>query len=245
MHQGLGMTDDHASAAASCWRDSSAQPTECWRTKVACFCAMRHPEYRALVLVLVAKHWRNLDSRATGITSYHLELLCMEAVRQCGSNVRGQFRCLLERFASGDTAVNNPNRFNRKVLESGRQVAADLADYAAETLDHYRRHLRPGNRTACPLCGERRFLSGSGAVAHLESGSCVKCRGQESAQKMGGSRQTQQYLTPMITNGSHGHGSRGYQAYQCTHCDRTFARLSALMQHMQDRHQKTLHALGF
>ena len=120
------MTDDHASAAASCWRDSSAQPTECWRTKVACFCAMRHPEYRALVLVLVAKHWRNLDSRATGITSYHLELLCMEAVRQCGSNVRGQFRCLLERFASGDTAVNNPNRFNRKVLESGRQSRCRL-----------------------------------------------------------------------------------------------------------------------
>ena len=36
------------------------------------------------------------------------------------------------------------------------------------------RHIRPGNTAACPCCGERRFRSATGAVAHLESGNCLK-----------------------------------------------------------------------
>lgn len=36
------------------------------------------------------------------------------------------------------------------------------------------RHIRPGNTAACLCCGERRFLSAIGAVAHLESGNCSR-----------------------------------------------------------------------
>ena len=212
-----------------------------------CF-AQDHPVFRAFVLLV--KHWRNLMNLPRGvqnISSYHLELLCMEVICQSQNedSIRDLFRELLERLVKEDTEVTNLNEFGRNLL-CRKNLTEYLAEYASETLQRFRRHLRPGNRAACPLCRQHRFTSGSGAVAHIESGSCEKCRGPQNAQKqiynfMSGHQQTQQYMTPMLTDG-YGRES-GDQPYWCKQCQRTFTKLSSLMQHMQDMHGKSLKGL--
>ena len=55
--------------------------------------------------------------------------------------------------------------------------------------------------------------------------------------------QTRAYLRPMLTDGSGYPDMDTCQTYQCTLCDRTFAKPISLKQHMQDRHGKALKAL--
>eukprot|EP00435_Cladocopium_sp_Y103_P062440 s948_g24.t1 len=143
--------------------------------------AVRHREFRGLVLLV--KHWRNLrfppgTTRST--TSYHLELLCMEVIRESESkSLRDLFREFLEWVAYGDDnlLVKNPNRYhgdlrmsdqgNLEFQRMGKGGMDLLAAYAIETLNAYHRHIRPGNTAACPFCGERRFRSATGAVLVL------------------------------------------------------------------------------
>lgn len=214
--------------------------------------AVRHREFRPLVLLV--KHWRNLGfppKTTRIITSYHLELLCMEVIRESQSkSLRDLFREFLEWVAYGNDnlLVKNPNWYHGDLRMSDERMDL-LTAYANETLNVYHRHIRPGNTAACPCCGERRFLSATGAVAHLESGSCAKCCGQEKAQRqilnfVSQHQQTQKFLWPMLTDG-YGSAYGDSNPYQCTSCDRTFAKLSSLMAHRQDRHGQVLRALAF
>ena len=167
------------------------------------------------------------------------------------------------------------------------------------------RHIRPGNTAACLCCGERRFLSAIGAVAHLESGNCSRlgqwnlqyfasyhsgispkfppqyapihwfsCSNiflvsnlaagippilfQSLAKELPRAREswardlefrepaqaTQKFRRPMLTDG-YGSPCGDGNPYQCTSCDRTFAKLSSLMAHRQDKHGQVLRALAF
>ena len=78
--------------------------------------AVRHREFRPLVLLV--KHWRNLGfppKTTRIITSYHLELLCMEVIRESQSkSLRDLFREFLEWVAYGNDnlLVKNPNWYH-------------------------------------------------------------------------------------------------------------------------------------
>ena len=73
-----------------------------------------HPEFRSMVLLV--KHWRNLRFPSIRtITSYHLELLCMEVIEASESrNLRDLFREFLEWVAYGEDNlyVENPNYYH-------------------------------------------------------------------------------------------------------------------------------------
>lgn len=216
--------------------------------------AVKHREFRPLVLLV--KHWRNLGldrfpADIRSITSYHLELLCMKVIRESESkSLRDLFREFLELVACSNNRllVKNLNQYHGALQMKGKGMNI-LAAYANETLNVYHRHIRPGNTAACPCCGERRFLSAIGAVAHLESGNCSNCRGQEKAEHqilnfVSQHKQTQKFLRPMLTDG-YGSPCGDGNPYQCTSCDRTFAKLSSLMAHRQDKHGQVLRALAF
>ena len=49
------------------------------------------------------------------------------------------------------------------------QVKSDVSIYLAT------------RKVACPLCGKKKYKSSIGAVAHVESGSCPRCRGTDIA----------------------------------------------------------------
>ena len=76
-----------------------------------------HPEFRAMVLLV--KHWRNLRFPSNrSITSYHLELLCMEVIEANESrNLRDLFREFLEwvAYSEDNLYVENPNYYHRAV----------------------------------------------------------------------------------------------------------------------------------
>jgi len=210
-----------------------------------------HPEFRPMVLLV--KHWRNLRFPSIrSITSYHLELLCMEVIEASESrNLRDLFREFLEWVAYGEDNlyVENPNYYHG-ALQLNRHSMDLLASYAEETLTTYHRHIRPGNTAACPCCGERRFRSATGAVAHLESGNCLKCQGQEQAQRqifnfVSQHKQTQMFLRPMLTDGYGSTYGDDTNPYQCTSCNRTFGKLSSLMAHRKDRHGQVLQAIAY
>ena len=73
-----------------------------------------HPEFRAMVLLV--KHWRNLRFPSIrSITSYHLELLCMEVIEASESrNLRDLFREFLEwvAYSEDNLYVENPNYYH-------------------------------------------------------------------------------------------------------------------------------------
>ena len=77
-----------------------------------------------------------------------------------------------------------------------------------------------------------------------------KCRGQERAQRqilnfVSQHKQTQSFLRPMLTDGYGSNVGENDKPYQCTACDRTFAKLSSLLAHRQDRHGQVLRAIAF
>lgn len=215
--------------------------------------AVKNPEFRPLVLLV--KHWRNLGRdrfpHIKPITSYHLELLCMKVIRESEFNgLRDLFREFLELvvYSNNRLLVKNPNRYHGALQINGKGMNV-LADYANETLNVYQRHIRPGNTAACPCCKERRFLSATGAVAHLESGNCSNCRGQKKAEEtiqnfVSQHKHMQKFQRLMITDG-YGNPCGDGNPYQCTSCDRTFAKFSSLMAHRQDKHGQVLRALAF
>ena len=61
-----------------------------------------------------------------------------------------------------------------KVFATKNQMKGHMKD-----TDH---GLEPRKRdVACPLCRVKKFKSSSGAVAHVESGSCTNCQGKDKA----------------------------------------------------------------
>ena len=101
---------------------------------------------------------------------------------------------------------------------------------------HMKTH-RPKN-VSCPICGEQRIGSAANAVAHVESGYCSGCRGQDEAR-----RQIYQYVSghapnlcvPMLENGGHSDQVPN-SPYKCTYCGKQFGQLSSQMNHEQDVH---------
>merc|ERR1712007_86895 len=86
-----------------------------------------------------------------------------------------------------------------------------------------------------------RFKSGVGAVMHVESGSCVGCRGAENARRqihnfVSSSSKTRPFLTPMLLDRDGLASGPSERPYRCTCCPKTFRQMSALMQHMTDKH---------
>jgi len=105
----------------------------------------------------------------------------------------------------------------------------------------------------CPLCGEQRFRSPINAVQHVESGSCPSCPGREAARRgiysfIARNQVTQQMLAtqPQLHHSSsrRGGGEVPEQPYQCTSCARTFASLSAMLQHQASKHRHAVAYLG-
>jgi DNA-directed RNA polymerase subunit RPC12/RpoP len=102
---------------------------------------------------------------------------------------------------------------------------------------------------SCPICGEQRFRNAANAVAHVESGYCAGCLGKDHARA-----QIHQFVThnaprlcvPAIENG-YGGGGVPDRPYRCTDCGKTFASLSAQMNHEGDVHgnNRRLQQLGW
>lgn len=114
--------------------------------------AARHPEFRPFVLLV--KHWKYLGSEKIDISSYHLELLCMEIIRQHDSDcLRDLFWWFLKRVAYSDNrlCVKNLNRFKNQLQVSNEQMTL-LALYAQETLREYQWHIRQRSNAVCVSC---------------------------------------------------------------------------------------------
>ena len=96
---------------------------------------------------------------------------------------------------------------------------------------------KPRN-VSCPVCGEQRFRNPRDAVAHVESGYCTSCTGQDNALKhiyQFTQQRAPQYLSNrlMIGNGDYGVPDK---AYSCNSCGKAFQKLSSLMQHQGSVH---------
>lgn len=106
------------------------------------------------------------------------------------------------------------------------------------SLDQHMKSHRP-REIQCPLChGAKRFRNGANVVAHVESGYCSGCRGEEFAKERifdFVSRNARSLVVPMLQNGDNQTTTRR-NPYQCTYCHKTFAQLSAQMNHEEDVH---------
>merc|ERR1712142_715304 len=98
---------------------------------------------------------------------------------------------------------------------------------------------KPRN-VSCPVCNETRFRSAVNAVQHVESGSCIKCRGKENARekiyKFIATHQESRGLLaerPALTRYGECVSEVPERPYVCKSCDRTFVHLSGLMQHQE------------
>ena len=100
---------------------------------------------------------------------------------------------------------------------------------------------------ACPVCGDVRFKSGANAVQHVESGFCRGCKGQDNArQQIYNYAVKQRGMAPYLSNQpqlTYG----GWQPsddvpdfpYHCPECAKSFAALSQLLQHQDQKHGRT------
>lgn len=99
---------------------------------------------------------------------------------------------------------------------------------------------------SCPVCGRGGFKSGADAVAHVESGSCSGCPGGEEARQRiihfaSSKRQMEPYLTPVATDDETDDEDTSTihdQPYRCPQCSRCFQKLSSLLQHQENVHNK-------
>lgn len=102
----------------------------------------------------------------------------------------------------------------------------------------------------CPLCqGPKQFKNGANVVAHVESGFCTGCVGKDAARDQifqFVSRNAPSLTVPMLENGGYGGGAPA-RPYQCSYCSKTFAHLSAQMNHEGDVHanNRGLNQLGW
>eukprot|EP00747_Dinoflagellata_sp_TGD_P165316 gnl/TRDRNA2_/TRDRNA2_186432_c0_seq1.p1 gnl/TRDRNA2_/TRDRNA2_186432_c0~~gnl/TRDRNA2_/TRDRNA2_186432_c0_seq1.p1 ORF type:complete len:387 (+),score=47.72 gnl/TRDRNA2_/TRDRNA2_186432_c0_seq1:94-1254(+) len=192
--------------------------------------------------VLLCKHWRNLDERAGGIKSFHIELLCKGMLEDNPRlSIPSLFREFLRSLADGDTAVWNPNPYNNRYIELSSMALMHVRPHALETLKTFHRYIRPGNNTRCPCCGVQRFLDPTGVVQHVESGSCSACRGSQNARTLlynfvRDNDASRGYLNPMLMDSQGSSLDSDAHLYSCPRCDRTFRQLSSLMSHMSAKH---------
>eukprot|EP00092_Neocalanus_flemingeri_P002502 GFUD01002678.1.p1 GENE.GFUD01002678.1~~GFUD01002678.1.p1 ORF type:complete len:455 (+),score=121.94 GFUD01002678.1:47-1366(+) len=98
-------------------------------------------------------------------------------------------------------------------------------------------------KVPCPLCGKTKFKSSTGAVQHIESGSCSQCKGRDVAREniyQFVSKQATHLLTarPQLTYSGSGASCLTVpeKPYACSHCEKTFVNVSSLMQHQADKH---------
>eukprot|EP00933_Yihiella_yeosuensis_P043025 TRINITY_DN37730_c0_g1_i1.p1 TRINITY_DN37730_c0_g1~~TRINITY_DN37730_c0_g1_i1.p1 ORF type:complete len:389 (+),score=48.22 TRINITY_DN37730_c0_g1_i1:134-1300(+) len=203
-------------------------------------------DHRFKPLVLLCKHWRNQDNRASRLSSFLVELFCKKVVEQSKKSV--SILELLREFLtvlseSQEYRLKNPNRYNDRCI---KLRSPSLSDYAQSTLNNrkYQPYLRPGNNYKCVACGLQRFTSASGAVEHLESGRCPHCPGSENARNhiygfVSKHDEGRKLLNRMLTDGNGGSGDMNSKLYACTSCNKTFPKFSSLMNHMQAKHERT------
>ena len=137
-----------------------------------------------------------------------------------------------------------------KVFATKNQMKGHMKD-----TDH---GLEPRKRdVACPLCRVKKFKSSSGAVAHVESGSCTNCQGKDKARQavfgfVCAKKGAQGMLAQpaQLQFGGLPGGAKGPvpdSPYRCAECGKTFGQVSSMMQHQQSKHGNTatLKAIGF
>jgi len=112
---------------------------------------------------------------------------------------------------------------------------------AHDLFQHSKVHLP--RTVSCPICGVKQFKNAANAVAHVESGYCSGCLGQDNARTQifeYVSRHAPSLRVPMIENGYSAYGVPD-MPYRCTFCTKQFAHLSAQMNHEGDAHRNNRH----
>ena len=148
-----------------------------------------------------------------------------------------------ERFHSAASLINHKEAYHNICDVCGRDFNSPNALF-----QHSKIHV-PRNES-CPICGVQKFRNPANAVAHVESGYCGGCLGRDNARA-----QIYQFVSqhaptlrvPMIEDGYGGRGVVPDRPYRCTHCNKSFASLSAQMNHEGDLHrnERQLQQLGW
>jgi DNA-directed RNA polymerase subunit RPC12/RpoP len=100
---------------------------------------------------------------------------------------------------------------------------------------------------SCPVCGDQKFRNPRDAVAHVESGYCSGCRGQDRALRHiyeFTQQRAPQFLSNRLMIGN-GDQDVPTNAYACNSCGRAFKKLSSLMQHQSSAHGDTDLRIGY
>ena len=102
----------------------------------------------------------------------------------------------------------------------------------------------------CPLChrNDRRYRTAADAMAHIESGFCASCKGESNAQQQiyNFTKQKAPHLTNYhaLENGSYD-SEDDEISYNCNMCNKTFGKMSSLMNHQRAKHANSNPVLLF
>mmetsp|Transcript_5799 Transcript_5799/g.10134 ORF Transcript_5799/g.10134 Transcript_5799/m.10134 type:complete len:174 (+) Transcript_5799:140-661(+) len=124
-----------------------------------------------------------------------------------------------------------------------RTVQCSICSRSFTSQNNLRQHMKThvARSIPCPVCGDKKkFRNAANAVAHVESGYCSGCKGQQNARQQiynYARINAPQLTTNLIEGAQGGYGRVPQKPYRCQFCARNFAHLSALLNHERDAHR--------